>query len=137
MSEGNNKITIGEVTEQLNTKVDTDLGNLDTTTFPDGIDYVVRWQVPTASNGYTWFRLYKSGWVEQGGVIEYNVSSLSYPIAMIDTNYCLNISFINSGNTGTSQWQQLGANTLSTTGMTFSTFTTVLRRWQVSGIAAK
>ena len=30
-------------------------------------DYVVDWQKPTSSNGYTWYRKYKSGWVEQGG----------------------------------------------------------------------
>lgn len=32
-----------------------------------GYDYVVDWQVPTADNGYTWYRLYKSGWLEAGG----------------------------------------------------------------------
>lgn len=33
-------------------------------------DYVVEWQAPTDLNGYTWYRKYKSGWVEQGGYIE-------------------------------------------------------------------
>ena len=32
-------------------------------------DYVVAWQDPTEQNNYTWYRKYKSGWVEQGGVI--------------------------------------------------------------------
>lgn len=31
-------------------------------------DYVVEWQEPTADNSYTWYRKYKSGWVEQGGI---------------------------------------------------------------------
>ncbi len=31
------------------------------------IDYVVEKQEPTSANGYTWYRKYKSGWVEQGG----------------------------------------------------------------------
>ena len=31
------------------------------------IDYVVEKQNPTSANGYTWYRKYKSGWVEQGG----------------------------------------------------------------------
>ena len=30
-------------------------------------DYVVSFQRPTAENNYTWYRKYKSGWVEQGG----------------------------------------------------------------------
>lgn len=43
-----------------------DVGNLKTLT--EGmIDYVVESQEPTAENGYTWYRKYKSGWVEQGG----------------------------------------------------------------------
>lgn len=33
----------------------------------EGYDYVVAEQKPNASNNYTWFRKYKSGWVEQGG----------------------------------------------------------------------
>ena len=31
-------------------------------------DYVIEWQMPTAENNYTWYRKYKSGWVEQGGI---------------------------------------------------------------------
>lgn len=30
-------------------------------------DYVIESQLPTAENNYTWYRKYKSGWVEQGG----------------------------------------------------------------------
>ncbi len=32
-------------------------------------DYVIEWQTPTADNNYTWYRKYKSGWVEQGGLM--------------------------------------------------------------------
>ena len=28
---------------------------------------VIEFQIPTASNGYTWYRKYADGWVEQGG----------------------------------------------------------------------
>lgn len=31
-------------------------------------DYVVDWQIPTSANDYMWYRKYKSGWVEQGGI---------------------------------------------------------------------
>lgn len=33
-------------------------------------DFVVAFQRPTAENNYTWYRKYKSGWVEQGGVVD-------------------------------------------------------------------
>ena len=32
-------------------------------------DWVVESQLPTAENNYTWYRKYKSGWVEMGGTI--------------------------------------------------------------------
>ena len=57
-------------------------------------DYVIEYQRPTSSNSYTWYRLYKSGWVEQGG-IAYGTSSttnkvINFPITMIDRNYTAN-----------------------------------------------
>lgn len=59
------------------------------------IDPVVAFQVPTADNGYTWYRRYASGWVEQGGVFTMSVSSrfgyltISLVVTMADTNYTL------------------------------------------------
>lgn len=32
----------------------------------DTADYVVEYQNPTAENNYSWYRKYKSGWIEQG-----------------------------------------------------------------------
>lgn len=58
----NNKADTAYVNEQLGLKADTGLSNV-----PDNYDYVVESQMPTATNGYTWYRKYKSGWVEQGG----------------------------------------------------------------------
>lgn len=54
--------TAGITSETLNGKADADLGNI-----PANYDYVVESQLPTDANGYTWYRKYKSGWVEQGG----------------------------------------------------------------------
>ena len=54
------------------------------------IDYVIECQKPTSANGYTWYRLYKSGWVEQGGNVTVTGSSestVNFRIAMSDTNY--------------------------------------------------
>lgn len=57
-------------------------------------DYVVAWQPPTAENNYTWFRKYKSGWVEQGGTIATaptsEESTITFPLAFTDTNYYAN-----------------------------------------------
>ena len=56
-------INVGAITEALNNKVD-----LPTPSTPqDAVDYVVEKQDPTSANGYTWYKKYKSGWVEQGG----------------------------------------------------------------------
>lgn len=51
-----------------------------------GYDYVVDFQAPTAANNYTWYRKYKSGWVEQGGVPT-STSTVTLPIPMADSNY--------------------------------------------------
>ena len=56
-------------------------------------DLVVDFQRPTAQNNYTWYRKYKSGWVEQGGYQDGSVSHTSdpivFPIEMSDTKYSL------------------------------------------------
>jgi hypothetical protein len=58
-----------------------------------GADYVIESQLPTADNNYTWYRKYKSGWVEQGGKVKLNgpISSsnkrVSFPVTMANTNY--------------------------------------------------
>lgn len=54
------------------------------------IDYVVDYQMPTSENNYTWYRLYKSGWVEQGGYIlgsSTNPGTVTLPIEMAGTKY--------------------------------------------------
>lgn len=58
------QIDVNAIADVLNNKVD----------LADGanqanVDYVIETQLPTAQNNYTWYRLYKSGWVEQGGKI--------------------------------------------------------------------
>lgn len=65
--------TAGITVEVLNDKLDADLGNSKYSKFDAVIDY----QEPTASNNYTWYRLYKSGWVEQGGSVVINSASVA------------------------------------------------------------
>ena len=54
------------------------------------LDYVVEFQAPTAENNYTWYRKYKSGWVEQGGTNE--EQNVVLPIEMADNNYQIHMT---------------------------------------------
>lgn len=60
------------------------------------LDYVIESQMPTAENNYTWYRKYKSGWVEQGGGsidISYQTAiNITLPITMANTNYTIMVS---------------------------------------------
>lgn len=48
-------------------------------------DYVTEtWR---ASDGSSWYRKYKSGWVEQGGWYTGNSKTVNLPVSVIDTNY--------------------------------------------------
>ena len=92
-------INVGAITEALNNKVD-----LPTPSTPqDAVDYVVEKQDPTSANGYTWYRKYKSGWVEQGVAQRItgggNVDVI-LPVPMTDANYTILISQNNSDGTG-------------------------------------
>lgn len=58
----------------------------------DAVDVVVEYQHPTADNNYTWFRRYKSGWVEQGGISGAQVITL--PVPMADTHYGITMTGI-------------------------------------------
>ena len=83
MSEGNNNITIGQLTETINDKMDRDGLNANTSWI-----FVVSKQDPTPENGYTWYRKYSDGWVECG--MQYTWSgawtTISLPVAMRDAN---------------------------------------------------
>ena len=71
-----------------------------------GIDYVVEKQDPTSSNNYTWYRKYKSGWVEQGQrttTVSGNTQTVNLPVEMSDTNYDLQITphYMSAGSAAT------------------------------------
>ena len=53
-------------------------------------DYVVEWQRPTAENNHTWYRKYKSGWVEQGGISNFDTTT-QLLVSMRDSNYTIQI----------------------------------------------
>ena len=83
--------TKAETDALFNGKADRNL--LNTT---DNVDIVVESQLPTAENNYTWYRKYKSGWVEQSGRWTGSMSlgkyqtvtaSVTLPIEMASSEY--------------------------------------------------
>lgn len=74
----------------------TTMARADSVTDMTGTDYVIACQTPTAENNYTWFRKYKSGWVEQGGYSTLSVSGapavITLPIEMSNEYYTVTTS---------------------------------------------
>lgn len=103
-------------------------------------DYVVDFQAPTAANNYTWYRKYKSGWVEQGGIYTITVASFAdfnLIVPMADSNYTV---------TGNSAGTTTNAYPLNFSKGDFTTTTFSAKTgnassgnfyWQVSGMAAQ
>lgn len=119
--------TAGVTTEILNDKADLDFSN---TTM---IDYVVEKQDPTSSNNYTWYRKYKSGWVEQGGYVGSNTSTVTLLVPMNSSDYTLvGISnsdqnrILNLRNKNATSFLSANYNSGSASGFS----------WQASGMAA-
>lgn len=99
-------------------------------TIPETYDFVIETQLPTANNNYTWYRKYKSGWVEQGGkALSKNVT---LPVTMANTNYsCMINTLYNS--TTTTLYNELGyLSSQSVTGFTKGGNATTFR-WFVCG----
>ncbi len=66
------------------------------------LDYVIESQMPTAENNYTWYRKYKSGWIEQGqysGAWDSSQACLiTFPIPFTTTNYFVIVNETNGTN---------------------------------------
>ena len=91
--------TAGINSEVLNGKMDNDLANL-----PSNIDYVVeQW-----ADNNNWYRVYKSGWCEQGGYNNGDITGVAYSISLFkayrDPYYFINM-WAGVGNSG---WQYCG-----------------------------
>ena len=105
-------------------------------TLPENSDYVIESQEPTAENGYTWYRLYKSGWVEQGGRFS-NSSTVALPIPMVDTNYSVFIAYSKtSDRNDTVRLNFISTNTQNATNFTIAT-SSIQRVWQALGMSAQ
>lgn len=75
-------------------KLETSKANTSLDNVSAGIDFVVESQLPTAQNNYTWYRKYKSGWVEQGGYVATSSDvekTVSLPVQMDNVYYDVQI----------------------------------------------
>ncbi len=111
----------------------TTMARADSVTDMSGTDYVIAWQMPTAANNYTWYRKYKSGWVEQGGVVGCNNGKnyLSFPIKMQFTEYTTNLTAIVESSTGRIVQKVGGASNQTTLCVICNSDFSVL--WEVCG----
>ena len=111
------------------------------------IDYVVSTQLPTAENNRTWYRLYKSGWVEQGGFVSAISSSrnvtITLPIEMADNTYNCQKTNLGGADKGEGfgwSWHAFQSSTESNTStqivvsVAASSFVNGVN-WQVSGMS--
>ena len=127
-------IHFGQISEALNDKADRDLHNVDTTVKADA---VIDYQVPTEANGYTWYRKYKSGWVEQGGRSGGKDVTITMPVEMSDNHYVVLTDIVGRVGYNSLNWE---ISSITTTGFKCyydgdSSDPTEFS-WQVSGMAA-
>jgi hypothetical protein len=105
-----------------------------------GADFVIAYQRPTSTNNYTWYRLYKSGWVEQGGLIPVGASGwqsakqITLPVTMANTKYVVNWT---NGYTGYIDHDSV-VQTRTVSSFTISQYTSYQSEasWEVKGFAA-
>lgn len=86
-------------------------------------DYVIQWQNPTAENSYTWYRKYKSGWVEQGGTVSLADKAsvtVTLPVTMQNSRFDILVTMKNGAEGNYS-------NGLNTKNYTTTSFTLVNR----------
>lgn len=73
------KMHVFDTAEQLS-QYESEIGDNDLVfNLDDEVDYVVESQLPTSDNNYTWYRKYKSGWLEMGGKL--TGRSVTFPVA--------------------------------------------------------
>lgn len=111
---------------------------------------VIEFQAPTAANGYTWYRKYTDGWVEQGGYVATTSTSttglaVTLPVAMADANYNVQktIRKASSASSGFNfVWladsESAYTNTTTTVYLSVLSISNALGvSWQVSGMSAQ
>lgn len=128
-------INIGAITESLNYKSDLDLGN----TSPQLVDYIVEQQLPSADNNYTWYDLYRSGKVVQGGK-KTTDGIITLPIPMENDEYGIifgcNYYTSNAGTPVIVYYDQTPTSFKAQGRWNGSANSSVVGYWQVSGMSA-
>lgn len=124
----------------------TALARADAVTDMTGTDYVIAWQTPTADNNYTWYRKYKSGWVEQGGIANGDgPRQVTLPIKMADSNYFISITpgrsnaetITGASYTTSTSTTSLAISVSNINSGAYSWSSTSPVRWMIAGIAAE
>ena len=104
-------------------------------------DYVIESQLPTAENNYTWYRKYKSGWVEQGGIDQFTSTSnrtetITLPITLTGNEYSIQMATFGSGGQGCMKvTAQTATDFTYVLGSAANTFKGTKLYWQVSGLS--
>lgn len=101
-------------------------------------DWVIETQLPTAENNYTWYRKYKSGWVEMGGnivVSSTKIVATTFPIPFAYKPNVISNAFGNNSSSGNWYGYPIKG-TLTTTGCSFSVLEGDGISWFACGIAA-
>lgn len=100
-------------------------------------DFVVAYKHPTSIDP-TWYRLYRSGWVEQGGHITTEIATVVFPIVMANAMYNVTLAGTGNGNGGAA-WVDgtITCYNKSTTGMMIHSVRSIIQGdWRVAGFAA-
>ena len=153
-SEGVNVYTKSEVDDLLNNKQDTLVsgtniktingetllgsGNIKIEAGSSGSDYVIEYQMPTAENNYTWYRKYKSDWVEQGGCIPQGSGAESYvefPIPMATVHNPIWISIQTVADVMVN-FNDIGVVDVTNTGFSCYESDAYDKYWKTEGVAA-
>lgn len=98
-------------------------------------DWVIEYQTPTAENNYTWYRKYKSGWLEMGGRTNgtTGVNTVDLPIKMQTKEYNTNLTALVTSSSQRIVQQQENS---STEKLCFICNNDFVVRWEVTGLTA-
>ena len=127
------QIDVNQLANSLNAKID----------LPQGlnqsqIDYVIDWKAPTTDDP-TWYRVYKSGWVEQGGyttTVNQGSINITLPITMANINYTCTATYKSPTAASGGYSNACGATIVSESVITVfgQAVSTGTYFWQVSGM---
>lgn len=138
--------TLRQTVTDLSTTVGghtTSIGTLDSRT-SNISDYVIQTQFPTADNNYKWYRKYKSGWVEQGGIItgltsgsiSWTNKTINLVVEMADTNYYITTNDTGIGSAGTAGTRVSGRSTTSFEWGYYNAASNAICCWKACGLSA-